>query len=701
MPSPVGPDLLTELAGPWVAGLLDASLKGTALLLAATVAARLLRSRPAAMRHVVWAGALVGLLALPVLSGTLPSVEVPGVPDLPARLGGVTSPEAPAAPHADPGTAPSAAAGAAAEAPPAAASSRPAGSWLDRVPLAPALGAVWLLGLLIVLARGLAGRIRVAWLARSATPLRDGPWARTRDRLARGLGLRRDVRLLAGSTSTVPMTWGLVRPRVLLPPEADEWSADCRRNVLMHELAHVRRGDYVLRLIGRVAAAVYWFHPLVWIALRRMRREQEQACDDHVLRSGVKPSEYAGQLVRLARRLRPSGHGVGVGTSDDGPSEFSLRMRSLLRADRPRDAVRGRHFAAAGALAALLVGGLAVLAPAPDRPAADSGPEDPGRAVASVMLPPVDVGDAGGAGDPAAAGREPAPDDGTASTGPEGAEPGPADAPDEGAPASAGNTGRDDAAGTGEGTPARPSAGEPGPGGGAPLFGGGGRPGGDRWTLSALGRPSPFERASRAERGWFDLATGRRAEPSGAEPRDGAGPAAVCPEGCSVEGMVRRLAQRPDSAKRLDLLRRLAEDASARSASVLMELTYRASRASDRRMAVQALADVPGPVGDRYLFQVARANPWVSVRAAAIDELGRSDGDEVVPWLVNLAYNDVSPEVQKFTVSVLARLDRSGAGSGLLQIARSHPADRVRNEAVYWLVRTGRGDVLARLIDSA
>jgi HEAT repeat protein len=165
--------------------------------------------------------------------------------------------------------------------------------------------------------------------------------------------------------------------------------------------------------------------------------------------------------------------------------------------------------------------------------------------------------------------------------------------------------------------------------------------------------------------------------------------------------MLRRLAERPDSSRRLDLLRRLAEDASARSAAVLMDLTYRASRASDRRMAVQALAGVEGAVGDRYLFQVARANPWVSVRAAAIDELGRSDGDEVVPWLVNLAYNDVSPEVQKFTVSVLARLDRSGAGSGLLQIARSHPEDRVRDEAVYWLVQTGREDVLARLIESA
>lgn len=715
MPLPTGPDLLTELAGAWVATLLDASLKGTVALAAAMIAARVFRSRPAAMRHLMWASALAGLLLLPVLTGVLPPVEVPGLPDVSARAGLAPAPDGPApgavasAPAGTEGTPGPEAAPAGAGAAGGAGSTRPTGSRVEQVPPPLAIGAIWLLGAILVLARGVAGRIRVWWLARSATPVRGGPWTRTRDRLARRLALRRQVRLLAGSTSSVPMTWGLLRPRILLPPEAAEWSPACRRNVLMHELAHVRRGDYLMRLAGWAAAALYWFHPLVWVALRRMRREQEQACDDHVLRAGVRPSVYAGQLIRLARRLRPRGSGVGVGTSGGGPSEFYLRMRSLLRADRPRGPVRRGRFVAAGAVAALLVSGLAVLAPVPGA----GGPE-PGDAVvaspavglpvATAPVADMEEPDAGApdAGEPEVEDDAAAPTDaGSRGEGtPARAEPPPRVDPaaDESRGSGPRETDGEEAAAVTPATAAAPVA-DPAPPGEEVFFHGGGPTGQAR---VALGPPSPFERASRAARPQLDLATNRGAEGARGSPGEGAAAhATICSEGCTVEGMLRRLAERTDPARRLELLRRLAEAPSDRAASVLMDLTYRASHASDRRLAVEALAGVQGTVGDRYLFQVARANPWVSVRAAAIDELARSDGEEVVPWLVSLAYHDVSPEVQKFTVSVLARLDRAGAGSGLLQIARSHPEDRVRSEAVYWLVRTGREGELERLMESA
>ena len=148
----------------------------------------------------------------------------------------------------------------------------PSGRWW-RVP-APSwswLWAAWLAGVLAVLSAPLAGRIAVSRLTRDAEPIDDAEWTALVRDLAAKLGLTRRIVLLRSARAAMPMTWGWIRPVVLLPAEADSWGVDRRRGVLLHELAHVQRLDCLTQAIARAACAVYWFHPLAWVAARRMR----------------------------------------------------------------------------------------------------------------------------------------------------------------------------------------------------------------------------------------------------------------------------------------------------------------------------------------------------------------------------------------------------------------------------------------------
>jgi beta-lactamase regulating signal transducer with metallopeptidase domain len=141
---------------------------------------------------------------------------------------------------------------------------------------------------------------RLHLLRRGGLPwIKGEPLVRT---LAAQAGVRRSIDILRHERIASPVTYGWRRPAIILPIDADGWSdADVRR-AIVHELEHVRRDDWPVQLAARVVCAVYWFHPLVWVAWRHLCLESERACDDAVLRNAER-TEYADQLVTLASRL--------------------------------------------------------------------------------------------------------------------------------------------------------------------------------------------------------------------------------------------------------------------------------------------------------------------------------------------------------------------------------------------------------------
>ncbi|HEV7389436.1 MAG TPA: M56 family metallopeptidase, partial [Gemmatimonadaceae bacterium] len=371
--------------------LADAALKGALLVVLAAVAAYALRNRSAASRHAAWTAAVIGHLAIPALVFILPAWRMPMLPAAPWMQASATarSSNAPSATKAisqsDNVATPKASGPVAPATQAQAAASKQAtepGVNLSVTPVAPnptktigavpvsegaMLAALWFVGATLVLLRLAVGTWKVNQLARDGARVEDGVWLSLTQRLANRLGVSRPLTLLRGERLAVPVTWGIVYPAVLLPQDADTWSEERRRFVLVHEMAHVKRFDALTQLLAQLAVALFWFDPLVWIAAHQMRVEREHACDDYVLRDGTTPSLYAGELLEMVRSIGTPRHDRAApafaALAMARRSEFEGRMLAILDPRLDRKTLPKRGTLMTGVIVALLALPLAALRP--------------------------------------------------------------------------------------------------------------------------------------------------------------------------------------------------------------------------------------------------------------------------------------------------------------------------------------------------
>ena len=347
-----------------IAILADAFVKATVLLVLAAVVTVFLRRSPASLRHLVWTLACGGVLALPLASALLPNWRLAAWPRLDVPVAFDAEQLAPQASEQDPKPAPPVAPTAHATIPPtsAAGETEPV-RWRLTPDWTTLVVPVWLSGVGAVLILLAVGMARIMWLDRVTRTVEDEAWLILVDELALELGLTRHVRLLQATGPAMPMTWGIRRPAILLPAEADSWTAERRRDVLLHELAHVKRHDFLIQLVAGVACAVYWFHPMVWLAATRLREERERACDDHVLRAGATPSAYASHLLEIARGLRAARATSLASVAMARPAQLANRLIDVLDTGRCRDTLSARAALPAWLAAIAVVVPLAAAAP--------------------------------------------------------------------------------------------------------------------------------------------------------------------------------------------------------------------------------------------------------------------------------------------------------------------------------------------------
>jgi beta-lactamase regulating signal transducer with metallopeptidase domain/tetratricopeptide (TPR) repeat protein len=363
---------------------LDVVVKATVLFALTAAALFLLKRSSASVRQLVASLGLAGALALPAVSLLAPRWEVPlfrdPVPETAPTLEDLASRPAPvvgdsaAAPKFETiieKEVPATAEAASADAP------RAVETWptsdvepIESAPKRPSspvwwmIGvlALWTAGTLLSAARIVFGSVRIAGIRAEASEA-DEHWSAMAAELSGRLGLARPVRLFFSAHVAVPVTAGLRHPMILLPEGARRWNDERRRVVLLHELAHVRRADWVALLVGQAASAVYWFHPLAWSTRIRMQKDCERACDDLVLASGTRPSVYAAHLLSIIRSLRLSGQRALPAVAMAHRSYWDGRMRAILDPVIVRKGVSGREARAAGIALAAAVATLAVLQP--------------------------------------------------------------------------------------------------------------------------------------------------------------------------------------------------------------------------------------------------------------------------------------------------------------------------------------------------
>ena len=243
----------------------------TILFAAAWCAAGLLHRASAASRHAVWTCAFAAVLLLAPLRWGLPHHAITPAPSAVVATTVRATVQTTATPSFDPTN---------------------------------AILILWAAGTLIMTLRLLRNAFRLGSIVRSAQGERP---------------------ILVSPDIRGPVVTGVLRPLILLPDSSVDWTRARRRAVLAHEAAHIRRHDPAILLAAHITTALYWFHPLCWLAAARLRAESERACDDAALGLGLTPSDYAGHLLDLARKF-PTQLAIPMATT----SHLESRVKSIL-----------------------------------------------------------------------------------------------------------------------------------------------------------------------------------------------------------------------------------------------------------------------------------------------------------------------------------------------------------------------------------
>ncbi len=218
---------------------------------------------------------------------------------------------------------------------------------------------VYLAGLSLGLVR-LWRSWRWAMIARSRCNPAGAGWQQLADAIAGEQSVKPVPEIRVCADEVMPFACGLRSAAIVLPPACHTWPEFRKRSVLLHELGHVKRHDITTQLAASIVAALWWFQPLCWLLYRKLRSESEAACDAFVLNAGVKSSDYAADLLAVAKQcIRPlPAAAIAIGMVRE--RGLAGRVAALLQPRQARRVARPLVVAMALSFTALAIGVSAV-----------------------------------------------------------------------------------------------------------------------------------------------------------------------------------------------------------------------------------------------------------------------------------------------------------------------------------------------------
>ncbi len=193
------------------------------------------------------------------------------------------------------------------------------------------LVAIWSVGLMALLSRIFFGLYGAHRLTRQGKEISDSRWRQVLNHFLEAISIKRKISLFSHKNVNIPLTWGVIKPVVILPAESRNWTQDQRSSALFHELSHIKRCDFLIKILARCSVALYWFNPLSWFAFRMMKKEQEKACDELVLKAGVKPSTYAVNLLSIKKAGQFPWNPPTAALGAVGKSQLNERLVAILK----------------------------------------------------------------------------------------------------------------------------------------------------------------------------------------------------------------------------------------------------------------------------------------------------------------------------------------------------------------------------------
>ncbi len=366
-------------------GLLHFLWQGLLIAMIVAVALRILRGRSAGARYLTaWTALLVMALSVPITAWLIspPPVTEPAGAAVELRGAGLPADFAGADPGAiepyriqqtrGPAMAPTPAVPVPVASPALASSEFPddmeaatgdplavrASQWIR--PALPWVVCFWIVGTFVLSVWRLSGWMYLRRLCQLGTSPASDAARQMLERLLRRLGINRAVQLLESTLVEVPTVIGWLRPVILLPASIlGELPAEQLELILAHELAHIRRHDYLLNLLQAAIETLLFYHPAVWWVSRRIGIEREACCDDLAVAGCGDRLLYARALTRLEElRHEPAGiFPVKVGVAADG-APLPSRIRRVL--GLPGNDQEGRRTWLGGSVAVLLLIGALV-----------------------------------------------------------------------------------------------------------------------------------------------------------------------------------------------------------------------------------------------------------------------------------------------------------------------------------------------------